>query len=46
LTGQRGRKLGARPARPVDGDRYIIPAAATGVWSERSVQIAVGIGGP
>ena len=27
------RDLTTPPASPVDGDRYIIPAAATGVWA-------------
>ena len=39
------RDLGTPPPSPVDGDRYLIPAGATGVWSGRSGQIAVRIGG-
>ena len=35
------RDLTTPPARPVDGDRYIIPAAATGVWVGKTNQIAV-----
>ena len=35
------RDLATPPASPVDGDRYIIPAAATGVWAGRTNQIAV-----
>ena len=39
------RDLGTPPASPVDGDRYLIPAGASGVWSGRSGQIGVRIGG-
>jgi hypothetical protein len=39
------RDLGTPPASPVDGDRYIVSAGATGAWSGRSGQIAVRIGG-
>lgn len=39
------RDLVTPPASPADGDRYIIPAAATGAWSGRTSQIAVRIGG-
>jgi len=39
------RDLGTPPARPVDGDRYLIPVGATGVWSGRIGQIAVRVGG-
>ena len=35
------RDLTTPPASPVDGDRYIIPAAATGVWAGKTNQIAV-----
>ena len=35
------RDLVTPPASPVDGERYIIPAAATGVWAGRTNQIAV-----
>ena len=35
------RDLTTPPATPVDGDRYIIPAAATGVWVGKTNQIAV-----
>jgi hypothetical protein len=39
------RDLGTPPASPVDGDRYLIPAGAAGVWSGRAGLIAVRIGG-
>lgn len=39
------RDLTTPPASPADGDRYIVPAAATGAWSGRTNQIAVRIGG-
>ena len=39
------RDLGTPPGSPGDGDRYIIPAAATGVWAGKINQIAVRIGG-
>jgi len=39
------RELGTPPASPVEGDRCIVVAAATGSWSGRSSQIAVRIGG-
>ena len=39
----RDRDLGTPPASPVDRHRYVIPAAATGVWSGRAGQIAVRI---
>ena len=35
------RDLTTPPASPIDGDRYIIPAAATGVWAGKTNQIAV-----
>ncbi len=35
------RDLTTPPASPVDGDRYIIPAAATGVWAGKTNQIDV-----
>ena len=35
------RDLTAPPASPVDGDRYLIPASATGAWSGKTNQIAV-----
>ncbi|WP_373889336.1 DUF2793 domain-containing protein [Massilia sp. TS11] len=31
------------PASPANGDRYIVPAAATGVWAGKTNQIAVRI---
>jgi len=39
------RDLTTPPAGPVDGDRYIVPAAATGVWAGKTGQIAVRIAG-
>ena len=42
----RDRDLGTPPASPVDRHRYVIPAAATGVWSGRAGQIAVRIVSP
>ena len=39
------RDLTTPPASPVDGDRYIIPAAATGVWAGKTNQIAVRLAG-
>ncbi len=34
------RDLTTPPTSPVDGDRYIIPTAATGVWAGKTNQIA------
>ncbi|WP_454258622.1 DUF2793 domain-containing protein [Pseudoxanthomonas mexicana] len=39
------RDLTTPPASPANGDRYIVPAAATGVWAGKTHQIAVRIGG-
>ena len=39
------RDLTTPPASPANGDRYLIPAAATGVWAGKTNQIAVRIGG-
>ena len=39
------RDLTAPPASPVDGDRYLIPAAATGAWAGKTNQIAVRVAG-
>jgi hypothetical protein len=39
------RDLTSPPASPVNGDRYLIPAAATGVWAGKTNQIAVRIEG-
>jgi hypothetical protein len=33
------------PTSPADGDRYIIPAGATGAWAGKTDQIAVRIAG-
>jgi len=38
------RGLATPPASPANGDRYIVPAGATGVWSGKTGQIAVRIG--
>ena len=39
----KGRDLTTPPASPANGDRYIIPAAATGVWAGKTNQIAARI---
>lgn len=39
------RDLTTPPASPANGDRYIVPAAATGAWAGKTNQIAVRIGG-
>ncbi len=39
------RDLTAPPASPANGDRYIIPAGATGEWSGKTGQVAVRIAG-
>lgn len=39
------RDLGTPPGSPSNGDRYIIPAGATGDWSGKTNQIAIRIGG-
>lgn len=39
------RDLATPPASPANGDRYIVPATATGAWSGRTDQIAVRIAG-
>jgi hypothetical protein len=39
------RDLATPPASPVNGDRYLIPAGATGVWSGKTDQIAARIAG-
>ena len=39
------RDLTAPPGSPADGDRYIVPTAATGVWAGKTNQIAVRIDG-
>ena len=39
------RDLATPPASPANGDRYIVPAAATGVWSGKIDQIAARIAG-
>jgi hypothetical protein len=33
------------PASPTEGDRYIVPAGATGAWAGKTDQIAVWIEG-
>jgi hypothetical protein len=37
------RDLTTPPASPANGDRYLVPAAATGVWAGKTNQIAVRI---
>ncbi len=37
------RDLTTPPASPANGDRYIVPAAATGVWAGKTNQLAVRI---
>ena len=37
------RDLATPPATPTNGDRYLVPAAATGVWAGKTNQIAVRI---
>ena len=39
------RDLTTPPASPTDGDRYIVPAGATGAWAGKTDQIAVRIAG-
>ena len=39
------RDLATPPASPINGDRYLIPAGATGVWSGKTDQIAARISG-
>lgn len=39
------RGLATPPASPSDGDRYIIPSGATGVWLGKTGQIAVRVSG-
>lgn len=41
----KSRSVTAPPATPVDGDRYLIPAAGTGAWAGRSGQVAARIAG-
>jgi hypothetical protein len=39
------RDLTTPPASPAEGDRYIVPAGATGAWAGKTSQIAVHIAG-
>ncbi len=39
------RDLTTPPASPAEGDRYIVPAGATGAWAGKTSQIAVRIAG-
>lgn len=39
------RDVTTPPATPVDGDRYIVPAGATGAWAGKTDQVAVRIAG-
>jgi hypothetical protein len=37
----KSRAVAAPPAAPADGDRYVIPAGATGAWAGKTGQVAV-----
>jgi Protein of unknown function (DUF2793) len=39
------RVLATPPANPVDGDRYLVPAAATGAWTGQTGKIALRLEG-
>ncbi len=39
------RNLATPPASPVNGDRYLIPAGATGAWAGKTDQIAARVAG-
>mgnify|MGYP005851319731 CR=1 FL=1 len=39
------RTVATPPASPAEGDRYIVPSAATGAWAGKTNQIAVRING-
>jgi len=39
----KSRSTASPPANPANGDRYLIPAAATGEWAGKANQIAVRI---
>ncbi|MBX6756574.1 MULTISPECIES: DUF2793 domain-containing protein [Pseudomonadota] len=39
----KSRAQATPPSTPTNGDRYIVPAAATGVWAGKANQIAVRI---
>ena len=39
------RSVTTPPASPAEGERYIVPAGATGAWAGRTDQIAVRIDG-
>ncbi len=39
------RDLATPPVSPTDGDRYIVPAGATGAWSGQTNRIALDIAG-
>jgi hypothetical protein len=39
------RTLATPPTTPAEGERYLVPAAATGLWAGRSGQIAVFLAG-
>ena len=39
------RDLTAPPSSPHDGDRYIIPSNATGIWAGKTNQIAIRVEG-
>jgi Protein of unknown function (DUF2793) len=44
-TRVKSRTTTAPPGSPVEGDSYIVPSGATGVWSGKTNQIAAWIGG-
>jgi hypothetical protein len=39
------RDLATPPGSPADGDRYIVPPAATGAWSGQTNRVALNIAG-
>lgn len=39
------RVVTAPPGSPADGDRYLVPEGASGVWAGHAQEIAVNVGG-